>query len=296
MTAPTRPAIRYYGGKWRVAPWIIAHFPPHRQYIEPFGGAASVLLQKPRSYGEIYNDRYGDVVNVFRVLQDPELAAELRRRCELTPFARAEFNRACKPTRDRVDRARRTIVRSFMGFGSAGGQGGATGFRYNSNRTGTTPAKDWSRWPAQIIAFTRRLQGVVIEHRPALRVIAEHDRPDALFYVDPPYVFSTRGDRRHRKTRGRYRHEMSDDDHRALAAALHAACGMVVLSGYHSPLYDELYGDWVRDETETRADNGSGHRIGRTGTRRTEVLWLNAPCSNALRTHGSQLHLEAVGS
>lgn len=74
----SRPALRYHGGKWRLAPWIIRHLPPHRVYVEPFGGAASVLLRKPRAYSEVYNDQWGRVVDVFSVLRNPEQAAELR--------------------------------------------------------------------------------------------------------------------------------------------------------------------------------------------------------------------------
>ena len=93
MTAPTRPALRYHGGKWRLAPWIISHFPAHRTYVEPFGGGASVLMRKPRSYAEVYNDTNAEVVNVFRVLRDPDAAKELERRIRLTPFAPGTFTR-----------------------------------------------------------------------------------------------------------------------------------------------------------------------------------------------------------
>jgi len=78
----TAPAFRYHGGKFRLSPWVHQHLPAHRTYDEPFGGAAGVLLTEPRSYAEVYNDLDGDVVNFFRVLQDPaqrdRLAGSLR--------------------------------------------------------------------------------------------------------------------------------------------------------------------------------------------------------------------------
>lgn len=260
---PTRPVLRYHGGKWKLAPWIVRHFPPHRSYTEAFGGAASVLLQKPRSYAEVYNDLDGEVVNVFRVLRDPAAAAELERRLRLTPFARTEFELAYTPTDDPIEQARRVIIRAFMGFGSAAHNSAhATGFRANSNRSGTTPAHDWASYPDQINAFTARLQGVILECRPAVEVLRQHDSPDTLHYVDPPYVQATRKPRQQRN----YRYEMTDADHRDLAAVLHDLRGMVVLSGYHSALYDELYGDWLRIERRTYADGAQP---------RTESLWLS---------------------
>src|SRR5437868_3648689 len=112
---PTRPVLCWHGGKWKLAPWIVSHFPPHRVYVEPFGGAASVLIQKPRSYGEVYNDLDQDVVNLFRILQVPAQAAALRDKLRLTPFSREEFELGYLDAEDPVERARRLVILSFMG-------------------------------------------------------------------------------------------------------------------------------------------------------------------------------------
>ena len=89
ITAVRRPALRYHGGKWILAPWIISHFPKHRIYVEPFGGAGSVLLRKSRAFAEIYNDLDGEIVSFFRVIRDAEKSAELLRRLSLTPSVAA---------------------------------------------------------------------------------------------------------------------------------------------------------------------------------------------------------------
>jgi DNA adenine methylase len=260
-----RPVLRYHGGKWKLAEWIIGFFPPHDTYVEAFGGGASVLLRKPRSHGEVYNDLDSEIVNVFRVLRGVEQGKELERLLRLTPYSREEHRMSYEPTADLVELARRTILRSFQGFSSASvTKVHKTGFRANASRNGTTPARDWSHYPEHISSFIERMQGVVIENRDANEVIDQHASIDTLFYVDPPYPFSTRY--AGAAWKDCYRHEMSDDDHRRLAETLHGVKGMVVLSGYPCALYDDLFGNWKRVEREAYADGAR---------RRTECLWLN---------------------
>jgi DNA adenine methylase len=88
------PAFRYHGSKFRLAPWVIQHFPPHKTYVEPFGGAAGVLLRKQRSYSEVYNDLDSEVVNFFAVLREQKSRVALIEMLELTPYSRHEFQRA----------------------------------------------------------------------------------------------------------------------------------------------------------------------------------------------------------
>ena len=292
MSRAGRPVLRYHGGKWLLAPWILGFFPPHRCYVEPFGGAASVLMRKPRSYAEVYNELDDEVVNVFRVLRSPTRARRLAALLRLTPFSRDDFAAAYRASKDPVERARRTLVKAFMGFGSnslhdlrpPGSTAGApTGFRATSNRAGTTPAHDWQHFPGHIAGFCERLQGVVIERREAQEVMAQHDAPATLHYVDPPYLPETRTGLNKRRQHGvlaMYRHEFSADDHRELAVFLRGLRGMVVLSGYPSPLYEELYEGWERHERQALADGARP---------RTECLWLNPACVAARRGQQAQL-------
>ncbi len=255
-----RPVLRYFGGKWLLAPWIIEQFPPHKLYVEAFAGAASVLMRKPRSYAEVYNDLDGEVVNLFRVLQNPVTSAELERQLMLTPFARNEFNLAYEPTDGAVEVARRLIIRAYMGFGSDGHNpdSGKTGFRANSNRSGTTPAHDWNNFPKQISRFCERLAGVVIENRDAFEVMLQQDGPDTLFFLDPPYVHDTRG------AKHSYRHEMTNEDHERLIYFIQKLEGMVILCGYSNQIYERL--KWREIRRESHAD-GARDRI--------ESLWIN---------------------
>lgn len=269
QTTIKHPVMRYHGGKFRLAPWIISFFPDHHTYVEPFGGAAGVLLQKSRSMSEVYNDLDGDVVNVFRVLQDKDQAEDLMRRLTVTPYARAEFDISYEPTIDTVEQARRTLIRAHQGFGSAGETKHKTGFRIDSAREYGTAAHLWARYPDQVAPFVERMQSVVIENKPAIEVIENHDRINTLFFVDPPYLHSTRNMR----PGGYYNHEMTDEDHIQLLDVLNQVSGMVVLSGYDSEIYNDALSSWTRHTTSARISAGRG-----TATR-TEVVWLNPACS-----------------
>lgn len=275
MRKPTRPLLRWHGGKWLLAPWIIEQFPPHRTYVEPYGGAASVLIRKDRAYAEVYNDLDDDVVNLFRVMRSSrEVAYDLVYRLIHTPFARTEFRDAYLASEDPVERALRLIIRSFMGFGSDGHNGARmTGFRANSNKSGTPPAHDWANYSEGLELIIWRLEGVVIENRPALEVMAQHDSAETLHYVDPPYVHETRS-KPHSSARKNYMHELSNADHEELLAFLCTLKGMVVLSGYPHPLYDNALSGWTRLERRALADGAR---------ERTEVLWINPAAIAAQR-------------
>jgi len=258
----TRPILRWHGGKWKLAPWIIGHFPAHRVYVEPFGGAGSVLLQKPPSVTEVWNDLEGEVVNLFSVLRSR--TDELARLIYLTPFAREEYHALYEPTDDPLERARRFLARSFMGMSSKGALR-KSGFDSRINPDGYASRLNSLRaMPDELPAIAERFRRVVIESKPAAEIFDQYDRDGVLFYVDPPYL----SDRANH-----YTHEMDEAAHVELLAKLQSLAGLVVLSGYPSELYDATLTGWLRVEIKALAD---------TAKPRTEVLWINPKCAAAL--------------
>ena len=283
---PERPILRYYGGKWKLASWIISHFPEHKTYVEPFCGAMSVMLQKDPSKCEVANDLDSNVINFFKMLR--ERPAELRRAIELTPFSREECYLSCQPAKQPLEAARRFYVRAWQTQHGAPHMG-RNGWRF-TRRIGkdhrhysVDDFNDMSKLPAVV----ERLKHVQFEHDDAFKIIPRFDSPTALFYVDPPYLPSTRADR---WKRNGYVHEMEEKDHKALAELLHSVKGMVVLSGYPSPLYDRLYMRWKNVATKTHSSQRRASD--NAPTERVECLWISP---KAAKTH-RQLELMGMES
>jgi DNA adenine methylase len=272
-----KPPVPYFGAKGRVAQRIVDLLPPHEHYVEPFAGGLSVLLAKAPSRMETVNDLDGDLVNFWQVLRDrPQ---DLVRVCELTPHSRAELTAAWDPTTDVLERARRVWVRLSQG---RGGMMRRTGWRHYVAPAGSTLSMPGylEAYRGRILPAAERIREVSLECLPALTVIGKYGmQPECLLYVDPPYLGTVRSD-----ANVRYGVEMrSDGEHRDLAAALTDCTAAVVLSGYHSPLYDSLYAGWHRYELATMTGNATEVKA------RTEVLWSN-------RELGHQIGLFEAGA
>jgi DNA adenine methylase len=264
-----KPPIAYYGAKITIADRIVSLLPCHEHYVEPFAGSLAVLFAKPRSRMETVNDLDRQLVGFWRTLRDRP--ADLERVCALTPHSRVEHDAAYDPVPEghpdpELEAARRVWVALNQG---RAGTLLRTGWRYHishRDRRAGTMASRLATFTSRIAPAAERLAHVSLECRPALEVIAAYGTdPDVLLYVDPPYPAGVR-------TSTQYAHEMPHEpQHRDLAAALHDARAAVVLSGYHSPLYDDLYAGWHRHEVVTETRQG-GAKVGRV-----EVLWSNRP-------------------
>lgn len=261
MTTKLRPPVKWHGGKFYLAKRIIETFPEHHTYVEPFGGAASVLLNKAPSPVEVYNDLDTRLTRLFRVIRDH--GEEFSRRLALTPYSEIEFDNALEPHEDEIEQARQDFIRWRLSLGGRGDSFSLTLHRVRRDMADVVSGY-LSAIDSQLPLIIERLRKVQIVCRPALDVIQKWDRDDTLFYCDPPYAH---GDR---VSPDVYRHEMSDVDHAELAAALRACKGTSVISGYPG-LYSELYSDWrcIEIDIANHAAQGGAKK------RMRECLWIS---------------------
>lgn len=256
----------WYGGKFNHLDWLLPLLPEAHHYCEPFGGSGAVLLNRPPSPVETYNDLDGEVVNFFRVLREQK--DELVTQIALTPFSREEYFLAIADHRcedSPLQRALRFFIRarqSRTGLAQTASLGRWANCK-NTSRAGMSGVV--SRWLGSVDGLpdiAMRLLRVQIENRPATDVIDLYDDEGTLFYCDPPYPHDSRGDTK------AYCHEMTDFDHVQLSWALHQIQGKAAISGYQCDLLNDLYADWNLHLAPPK----KSHAIKQV---RQEALWTN---------------------
>lgn len=276
--------VCWYGGKGNFLGRLKPLVPHAMIYCEPFGGAASLLFAREPDPIEVYNDLDGRLINLFRAIQDAARFRRLRRRLHWTLYSRAEFELALEVMRlderglaDPDDLAWATFI-AFNWAHASNPRSPGNWARSVTVKAGQS--QKVSAFRGKLLRLRRyrdRLARVLIEQRPALEVMDYWDRPEAVFYVDPPYVAATRA---RTCEHHRYRHELSEDEHRELVHVLLGLEAAVVVSGYNHEIYGPLdEAGWQRREFETFAFAAlTGGRQGRPRKRpkRTEVVWRNA--------------------
>lgn len=259
-------AFGWYGGKFSHLDFLAPLIPTDAtHFCDVFGGSAAVLMNVGPFPVETYNDLDSELVNFFETLRNQ--GPKLTKAIGLTPFSREELVRACTPEDglSKLERARRFYIRARQtrtGLAQTSSEG-RWAHCVLTSRAGMAGAV--SRWLGGVEALpeiAQRFQRVQIENAPAIEVVQRYDTPDTVFYVDPPYVHSSRGDA------AAYGYEMTDADHEELSGVLRAARGRVILSGYRTDLYDRLYADWRREDAPERVC----HSVRKP---RQESAWLN---------------------
>lgn len=266
VTARVPLPLKWHGGKFYLAPQIVALMPTHTHYVEPFAGGLAVMLAKdPGKVSEVANDTHGQLTNFWRVLQDERAFGEFKRIMEAVPFSEAEWQEARKcsrtgPVGQAVDffiLCRQSLAGRMAGFAPLS--------RTRVRRGMNEQASAWQSAVVGLPEVHARLMRVVVLNHDALAVIREEDGPGTLFYLDPPYLGATRA------SADVYEHELADERHEQLLALIRLCRGKVMLSGYPSDLYDRQLHGWTRHSFAV-PNSASGQRRKRS---MTEVVWCN---------------------
>lgn len=294
-----RSAIGWFGGKGALVHRILPLLPPHQTYVEAFGGAASLLHAKSPSPVEVYNDLDEGLVNFWRVIRDPIQFERFHRMAVLTPYSRQEFLECMNRWEDEpdpVEKAWRWYVMARQCF--SGQAAGSLGWSYCVAEAARGMSKSISKYLGNMELLPEihvRWMRVQIEHDDWRTIVERYDTPDTLFYLDPPYVPSTR-------RRGGYNHELTLADHEDLVTRLLQLRGKALLSGYAHQVYRPLEeSGWDRIDipticlatgrTRVTGLRGEGALKSSDEHKRVESIWI----SPRAKMHG-QLRFDQFGS
>lgn len=271
-----KPPFGYYGAKQRLAGQIINSLPPHNAWVEACCGSAAITLAKSPAPIEVINDQHDQIVNLFDQLRDN--AKALCRAVSLTPYSRAEFQRALKRDEDigPLERARRFLVATMMTINGTNGTNCGFSFSQSYVRSGREARVNrWYNLPQRLEEVAERLRNIRIENRDARELVEMFsDRPATLVYLDPPYFV-----RRDHK----YVIDANDEEFHVqlLEICCKARC-MILISGYDTKLYRSVLthaSGWTTKSITARVRGTNG-----TDQPRVELLWMNRYFVKAQKT------------
>ncbi|MEN8134335.1 MAG: DNA adenine methylase [Thermodesulfobacteriota bacterium] len=251
----SKPIIPWIGGKRRLAKHLLALFPEHTCYCEPFCGAAALFFLKDQSKVEVVNDINGDLINLYRVVQHHLDEFNRQFRWGLVSRQIYKWLQDANPTTlTDIQRAARFYYLQKLAFG-----GKVDGQTFGTAAT-SPPRLNLLRIEEDLSAAHLRLSRTVIEHLSWLDCVTKYDRPATLFYFDPPY-WQTEG----------YGVEFGFEQYRQMAGVMKKMKGKAVLSINKHPEIEEVFAGFkVREVPINYTVGGAGR-----GRQRTELIYTN---------------------
>lgn len=262
-----RSCLKYHGGKYYLRHHLLKLMPPHQTYIEPFFGGGQFFFFKPPSFREIVGDKNGALMWMWYCIQKEARALESFLRN--FDYSEASFRWAQKTDpAPNIELAARTFIQYRQSIGGRG----KNFARPSKNRLRRGLPDNESAWLSAIDLIpqnAKRLEKVDIFvgcDATDFLLLSLHDTPDTLFYLDPPYLPTTR------TSKSVYQYEMSFHDHEILLdSVLQLTQAKVMLSGYGNELYDRKLRDWNRHVIKIKNHAAGGNRK----REMEEVVWVN---------------------
>jgi DNA adenine methylase len=285
------PPFGYMGGKGNHKTKINKFIPRTNVYVEPYAGAANLFLYRNPVKTEILNELNSDIINLYRILRDDY--QKMEKIINQTFYSRKEFAKCLKwfwneeLYNNELERFWAFYIMFNQGFGGmyckSEGDWGRAVLASTKNM-----AEVSSKWTAHQNLFEKwhqRLNNTYLYNQDALEVIRKYDSPNTVFYLDPPYVESTRKSEK-------YKHEMTNNHHQELINLILQVEGSVTLSGYNNEIYKQLEDcNWKRFDFATSSSMAGkikGSKLQGKGSAtkhaaRTESIWINPRCQELLR-------------
>ena len=252
----------YFGGKFFMADKLMPLFPKHKTYVEVFSGSGAILINKEPSEIEVYNDIDGELYNFFKVIADEKLFKKFQEKISLLPYSRECYYEYRDMRTDKLDKAERAVRFYYLIKSTRHSTCEYTGWKFSVEANMPRRIKSIDK----LSLIHKRLSDVYIDNLDFRKLIANWERPDTFFYLDPPYVASSRKS-------GGYMFEMTDKDHNDLIDILLNIKGKWLLSGYDNDIYSRLSG-FYRQDFNCLA-NSLRYRDKNNNPGRTETVWAN---------------------
>ena len=271
MSKAIKSPINWYGGKYYMKKTILEFFPEHKVYIEGFGGAGHIILNKNPSEIEVYNDINEGLYLFFKLLRCDETRDKLISKIQLTPYSRKEFYECRDNWSEQIDdleKARMFYVKTMQSFS---GVGQSWSYSKNKSRRGISQAvsKFLGNVDENMLDVINRLREIQIENLDIIELIDKYDSIDSLFYLDPPYIAGTRVSTKV------YDKEMSLEKHEELIDKILKIKGKVILSGYDNNTYDKLTENGWQKINIGEYKNRCKDRDGAKTKTKEEYIWIN---------------------
>jgi len=260
----------YPGGKFYFTHLIIPIIEntPHQIYVEVFGGAGNILLNKKPSKIEIFNDIDDYIVSLFRVIRNPHKFSIFKKLLEFTPYSRTEFIYLKEKFKNNLYDIHPDIELSkayiFYYLTLTSFSGKKETFSYTKSKK--NKPQQYFNHIKKLILIKQRLENVIIENLDFQIIFEKYDTPNTLFYLDPPYfnIFNL------------YSFDFSLDDHKRLISCIKNAKGKIILSGYDNELYQNELSSLNKLEFQRKIFLTNSHQLPNHQRQiKTECIWTN---------------------
>jgi len=185
--------IGWVGGKKRIAKELIALFPEHNVYVEPFMGSASIFFRKPKAKVNVLNDINSNLVNLFKVVGGSKKDFEdfIFKTFHLIKSKETFKNYIetyCSQEWNKIDYITKACIYFYINIHSFNNDIKGSAFAHNDSDINFSVYTN-------LFKAREKLIGTIVLNEDYKKVIKKYNKKNekVLFFFDPPYVVADSG-------------------------------------------------------------------------------------------------------